>query len=133
MAGTIQIKRSSNTATPTTLEFGELAWSSNGQPLSIGQEDGNTSNVVAIAGPHTPGTLTANQALVANSTSSINEVKAANVYFETFKQAANLEANITMTSTSTANLYNVEFRGSLKDSNGNKLEIYNSSGTKIWG
>ena len=73
MAGTIQIKRSSNTATPTTLEFGELAWSSNGQTLSIGQEDGNTSNVVAIAGPHTPGTLTANQALVANSTSSYFE------------------------------------------------------------
>ena len=27
MAGTIQIKRSANTATPSTLEFGELAWS----------------------------------------------------------------------------------------------------------
>ncbi len=133
MAGTIQIKRSANTATPTALEFGELAWSSNGQVLSIGREDGDTANLVAIAGTRTPGTLTANQALVANSTSSINEIKAANVYFETFKQAANLEANITMTSTSTANLYNVEFRGSLKDSNGNKLEIYNSSGTKIWG
>ena len=133
MAGTIQIKRSANTATPTALEFGELAWSSNGQVLSIGREDGDTANLVAIAGTRTPGTLNANQALVANSTSSINEIKAANVYFETFKQAANLEANITMTSTSTANLYNVEFRGSLKDSNGNKLEIYNSSGTKIWG
>ncbi len=133
MAGTIQIKRSANTATPTALEFGELAWSSNGQVLSIGREDGDTANLVAIAGTRTPGTLTANQALVANSTSSINEIKAANVYFETVKQAANLEANITMTSTSTANLYNVEFRGSLKDSNGNKLEIYNSSGTKIWG
>ena len=133
MAGTMQIKRSANTATPTALEFGELAWSSNGQVLSIGREDGDTANLVAIAGTRTPGTLTANQALVANSTSSINEIKAANVYFETFKQAANLEANITMTSTSTANLYNVEFRGSLKDSNGNKLEIYNSSGTKIWG
>ena len=133
MAGTIQIKRSANTATPTALEFGELAWSSNGQVLSIGREDGNTSNVVAIGGVRTPGTLTANQALVANSTSSINEIKAANVFFDTIKQAAKLEANITMTSTSTANLYNVEFRGSLKDSNGNKLEIYNSSGTKIWG
>ena len=133
MAGTIQIKRSANTATPSTLEFGEVAWSSNGGTLHIGREDGNTSNVVAIGGVRTPGTLTANQALVANSTSSINEIKAANVFFDTIKQAANLEANITMTSTSTANLYNVEFRGSLKDSNGNKLEIYNSSGTKIWG
>ena len=133
MAGTIQVKRSANTANPSTLEFGELAWSSNGQILTIGREKADTSNTIAVGGARSPGTLTANQALVANSTSSINEVKAANVYFDTIKQAANLEANITMTSTSTANLYNVEFRGSLKDSNGNKLEIYNSSGTKIWG
>ena len=133
MAGTIQIKRSANTATPTALEFGELAWSSNGQVLSIGREDGNTSNVVAIGGVRTPGTLTANQALVANSTSSINEIKAANVFFDTIKQAVNTEANVTMTSTATANLYNVHVRGSLIDSNGNALEIYNSSGTKIWG
>ena len=102
MAGTIQIKRSANTATPTALEFGELAWSSNSQTISIGRQDGNTSNLVSIGGIRTPGTM-------------------------------NTEANITMTSTSTANLYNVNFRGSLKDSSGNKLEIYNSSGTKIWG
>ena len=133
MAGTIQVKRSANTATPTTLEFGELAWASNGQVLHIGRESSNTSNLVAIAGTRTPGTLTANQALVANSTSSINEIKAANVYFDTIKQAVNTEANVTMTGTSTANLYNVHVRGSLKDSNGNALEIYNSSGTKIWG
>ena len=133
MAGTIQVKRSANTATPTTLEFGELAWSSNGQILHIGREDGDTANLVALAGTRTPGTLTANQALVANSTSSINEIKAANVYFDTIKQAVNTEANVTMTGTSTANLYNVHVRGSLKDSNGNALEIYNSSGTKIWG
>ena len=133
MAGTIQVKRSANTATPTTLEFGELAWSSNGQVLHIGREESNTSNLVAISGTRTPGTLTANQALVANSTSSINEIKAANVYFGTIKQAVNTVANVTMTGTSTANLYNVHVRGSLKDSNGNALEIYNSSGTKIWG
>ena len=133
MAGTIQVKRSANTATPTALEFGELAWSSNGQVLHIGREDGDTANLVALAGTRTPGTLTANQALVANSTSSINEIKAANVYFDTIKQAVNTEANVTMTGTSTANLYNVHVRGSLKDSNGNALEIYNSSGTKIWG
>ena len=133
MAGTIQVKRSANTATPTTLEFGELAWASNGQVLHIGREGSDTSNLVAIGGTRTPGTLTANQALVANSTSSINEIKAANVYFDTIKQAVNTEANVTMTGTSTANLYNVHVRGSLKDSNGNALEIYNSSGTKIWG
>jgi len=133
MAGTIQVKRSANTSAPTALEFGELAWASNGQVLHIGREDSDTSNLVAIGGIRSPGTLTANQALVTNSSSSINEIKAANVYFDTIKQAVNTEANVTMTGTSTANLYNVHVRGSLKDSNGNALEIYNSSGTKIWG
>ena len=71
MAGTIQIKRSANTATPSTLEFGELAWSSNSGTISIGREESNTSNVVSVGGIRTPGTLTANQALVANSTSFI--------------------------------------------------------------
>jgi|TARA_R110000765_G_scaffold112170_3_gene204223 hypothetical protein len=133
MSGTIQVKRSANTSAPTALEFGELAWASNGQVLHIGREDSDTSNLVAIGGIRSPGTLTANQALVTNSSSSINEIKAANVYFDTIKQAVNTEANVTMTGTSTANLYNVHVRGSLKDSNGNALEIYNSSGTKIWG
>ena len=133
MSGTIQVKRSANTSAPTVLEFGELAWASNGQVLHIGREDSDTSNLVAIGGIRSPGTLTANQALVTNSSSSINEIKAANVYFDTIKQAVNTEANVTMTGTSTANLYNVHVRGSLKDSNGNALEIYNSSGTKIWG
>lgn len=133
MAGTIQIKRSASTATPSALDFGELAWSSNSQTISIGREDGDTANLVAIGGIRTPGTLTANQALVANSTSFINEVKAANLHIGTLKSTANLEANITMTNSSTANLHNVNFRGSLKDSSGNKLEIYNSSGSKIWG
>ena len=75
MAGTIQIKRSANTATPSTLEFGEVAWSSNGGTLHIGREESNTSNVVAIGGVRTPGTLIANQALVANSSSEINEMR----------------------------------------------------------
>jgi hypothetical protein len=48
MAGTIQIKRSANTATPSTLEFGELAWSSNSGTISIGREESNTSNVVSL-------------------------------------------------------------------------------------
>ena len=88
MAGTIQIKRSSNTATPTVLDFGELAWSSNSGTISIGREDGDTANLVAIGGIRTPGTLAANQALVANSTSYINEVKAANLHIGTLKSTA---------------------------------------------
>ena len=99
MAGTIQIKRSANTATPTALEFGELAWSSNSQTISIGRQDGNTSNLVSIGGIRTPSTLTANQALFANSTSFINEINVANLTIHTVKATMNTEANITMTMT----------------------------------
>ena len=74
----IQIKYSvSNTATPT-LEPGELAYSQAGNNLFIGSPDG-ISGTVRIGGIYNDGILTANQALVANSTGGINIVYAANV------------------------------------------------------
>jgi len=48
MAQTIQIKRSSATATPTSLSAGELAYSDNSDKLFIGQPSNNT--VVTIGG-----------------------------------------------------------------------------------
>jgi hypothetical protein len=79
-SSTIQIKRSTTTSTPSTLAAGELAFSNvvgGSGTLFIGSTDG--ASVVAIGGARYPGTLTANQALVANSTSGINRVYAANV------------------------------------------------------
>ena len=70
----IQIKRSLNTATATALANGELAFTSNGDILFIGA-NGAT---IAIAGKRFPGTLTANQALVANATSGIDKIIVAN-------------------------------------------------------
>lgn len=75
MANLIQIKRSALTAEPTTLEDGELAFSSNGNVLFIG--DGQY--VIPIAGKRYPGQLTANQALVANSTGYMDEIRVANL------------------------------------------------------
>lgn len=74
MANLIQIKRSLNTAVPTSLANGELAFTANGDVLYIG----SNGNVVAIGGKRVPGTLTANQALVANSTSGIDKIIVAN-------------------------------------------------------
>jgi len=71
----IQIKRSETVAEPLSLANGELAWSGNGDVLYIG----NFSAVTAIAGERFPGVLTANQALVANSISFIDEVKTSKV------------------------------------------------------
>ncbi len=74
----LQIKRSTTTSVPANLQPGELAYTSNGQVLFIGSPEGsNTANVIAIAGERNPGVLTANQALVANSSAWIDNVQTA--------------------------------------------------------
>jgi hypothetical protein len=73
----IQIKRSQSTATPTSLANGELSYTANGDIFFIGRPDGSNT-VTAIGGRRYPGTLTANQALVANSTSGIDKIIVAN-------------------------------------------------------
>ena len=74
MANLIQIKRSLTADAPGALANGELAYTANGDVLYIG----SNSTVVAIGGKRVPGTLTANQALVANATSYIDAIKVAN-------------------------------------------------------
>lgn len=74
MPNLIQIKRSLNTAIPASLANGEMAFTANGDVLYIGSNGG----IVAIGGKRNPGTLTANQALVANSTSGIDKIIVAN-------------------------------------------------------
>ncbi len=78
MANKIQIKRSTTNAAPTGLANGELAYTSNGEILFLGHPDGSTGSI-AIGGRRAPGTLTANQALVANSTLGIDKVIVANL------------------------------------------------------
>jgi hypothetical protein len=75
----IQIKRSLTTANATSLANGELAYTANGDVLWIGSNGG----IRAIGGNRTPGTLTANQALIANSTSGIDKVITANAVVTT--------------------------------------------------
>lgn len=75
MANLIQIKRSLTAASPGSLANGELAFSSNGNVLFVGANGA----VEPIGGKRFPGTLTANQALVANSTSGIDKVIVANL------------------------------------------------------
>lgn len=75
MPNLIQIKRSLTGATPGSLANGELAYTANGDVLYIG----SNGAVVPISGKRNPGVLTANQALVANSTSGIDKVIVANL------------------------------------------------------
>lgn len=77
----IQIKRSTTTAitnTTPSVNAGELVFTSNGYILAIG-DPANSANVIAIGGARFPGVLTANQALVANTTSGIDKVIVANL------------------------------------------------------
>jgi hypothetical protein len=80
MSNLIQIKRSNTTAVPGALANGELAFSGNGDVLYIG----NFGAVHAIGGLRVPGVLTANQALVANSTSGIDEIRTAKINVASF-------------------------------------------------
>lgn len=77
----IQIKRSTGNSVVTGLNPGELAFTANGDVLYIGNPADGTSK--RIGGLQSPGTLTANQALVANSTSGIDKVIVANAVVST--------------------------------------------------
>jgi len=94
----IQIKRSiltDITNTTPSVSAGELVFTSNGYVLAIG-DPANSANVIAIGGARYPGTLTANQALVANSTSGIDKIITANLTLSSFSvNTINAVANLT--------------------------------------
>ena len=84
MAQTIKIKRSTTTATPSTLSAGELAYSDSSDKLFIGAPA--DSAVVAIGGKvyvdmldHVAGTLTASSAIVVDSNSKIDKLLTGNI------------------------------------------------------
>jgi len=86
----IQIKRSTSNAAPL-LQPGELAYTSNGEILFIGSPVGtNTANTIPIAGKRSPGVLTANQALVANSSSWIDNVQTAKLIIGSTSETVNV-------------------------------------------
>ena len=91
----IQIRRSATNVTIPSLSNGELAFTGNGDILYIGHPDGTTGNI-RIGGKQIPGTLTANQALVANSTSGIDKLITANLTLSSFSVSTiNAVANLT--------------------------------------
>jgi hypothetical protein len=84
---TIQVRRSATNSITSllsggSLAAGELAYTSNGVLLYIGDAN-SVGTPIRIGGQMNPGTLTANQALVANSTSAINRIIVANLSIST--------------------------------------------------
>ena len=89
MAQTLKIKRSTTTASPTSLENGELAYSSNSNKLFIGRPGGTTGDIDAIGGKfftdmldHTAGTLTASSAIIVDANSKIDVFNVDNIRFD---------------------------------------------------
>ena len=78
MSNKILIRRSATNAVIPSLSNGELAFTQAGNTLFIGAPDGTSGNI-RIGGQMVPGTLTANQALVANSISQIDKIMTANL------------------------------------------------------
>ena len=97
----IQIKRSANTATPSSLETGELAWSTNSGVIFVG----NGSAVVAVAGIRVPGTLTANQSVVVDANSFLDEIKTGGLTLTTSgtsnTKVTGIVANVEISNTTT--------------------------------
>tara|TARA_Y100001970_G_scaffold246889_1_gene315179 strand:- start:446 stop:3817 length:3372 start_codon:yes stop_codon:yes gene_type:complete len=73
MSDLIQIKRSQSVNAFANIVFGELAFTTNGDVLVVGDSTNGVS--IPIAGRRTPGTLSANQAIVVNSTSWVDNLK----------------------------------------------------------
>ncbi len=124
----IQIKRSLNTASPGSLANGELAYTANGDVLFIG----SNNTLVPIAGKRDPGVLTANQALVTNSTSWLDAGKFANLSIE--KLYANgshgTAGYLLLTGGSSSNAYFVDPTTVQTYVGGSNTEIqFNDSGT----
>lgn len=73
MTDLIQIKRSQTVSEFANISFGELAFTTNGNVLYVGSSTANVG--IPIAGQRTPGTLTANQAIVVNASSFVDDLK----------------------------------------------------------
>lgn len=81
MAQVIKIKRSSTTATPTSLAQGELAYSSEGTSNKLFIGNPGTGDVTVIGGKyftdmldHTAGSLTASSAIIVDASSKIDQL-----------------------------------------------------------
>ena len=105
MAQVIKIKRSTSTASPSTLENGEIAYSSNSDKLFIGRPGGTTGDIDAIGGKfftdlldHTAGTVTASSALIVDASSKLDVLNVDNLTFNGNSiTSTNLNGNIEVT------------------------------------
>ena len=112
MAQVIKIKRSSSTATPTSLAQGELAYSAEGTSNKLFIGNPGTGDVTVIGGKyftdmldHTAGTLTASSAIIVDSNSKIDVLNVDNITLDgNAITSTDTDGDLTLTPNGTGNL-----------------------------
>lgn len=97
----IRIKRSTTTSIPLSLNDGELAYTANGDVLFLG----SNGVIVPIGGKRNPGVLTANQALVTNSTSYLDKIQVSNAVLTSLSANGSIGSDQILYSNSVGGLY----------------------------
>ena len=140
MAQVIKIKRSSSTATPTSLAQGELAYSGEDTSNKLFIGNPGTGDVTVIGGKyftdmldHTAGTLTASSAIIVDSSSKIDVLNVDNITLDgNAITSTNTGGNLTLTPNGAGNLVLDGVNWPQADgSNGNVLTT-DGSGQASW-
>ena len=138
MAQIVKIKRSNTTAVPTSLNQGEMAYSSDSDKLFIGQP--GDAEVTVIGGKlyvnmldHTAGTLTASSALIADANSKLDQLKVDNLTFNgNTIISSDTNGDLTLTPNGTGDLVLDGQKWPQADGSNGYLLTTNGSGQTSW-
>ena len=138
MAQIVKIKRSNTTAVPSSLNQGEMAYSSDSDKLFIGQP--GDSEVTVIGGKlyvdmldHTAGTTTASSALITDSNSKLNVLNVDNLTLDgNTLSSTDTNGDITITPNGTGDLVLDGVKWPQTDGSANYVLQTNGSGQTSW-
>jgi hypothetical protein len=138
MAQIVKIKRSNTTAVPTSLNQGEMAYSSDSDKLFIGQP--GDAEVTVIGGKlymnmldHTAGTLTASSALIADANSKLDQLKVDNLTFNgNTISSTDTNGDVTITPHGTGDIVLDGVKWPQADGSASTVLTTNGSGQAAW-
>ena len=138
MAQIVKIKRSNTTAVPTSLNQGEMAYSSDSDKLFIGQP--GDAEVTVIGGKlyidmlnHSAGVLTASSALITDASSKLGQLKVDNLDFNgNTISSTDTNGDITITPHGTGDLVLDGVKWPQADGSADYLLKTNGSGQASW-
>ena len=138
MAQIVKIKRSNTTAVPTSLNQGEMAYSSDSDKLFIGQP--GDAEVTVIGGKlymdmldHTAGTTTASSALIVDASSKLDQLKVDNLTFNgNTISATDTNGDVTLTPNGSGAVILDGVNWPSTDGSANYILTTNGSGQASW-